>query len=65
MGRFICAYCGTEFVARFGDISKMNRKSRSSCGCLSRKQKEGLDLTNQRFGRLIAKEVVYKNNKRH
>lgn len=45
-GKFICPYCGKEFQAIISKIASGHTKS---CGCLVKH-----DITNQRFGRLVA-----------
>lgn len=58
-GIFVCSLCGKEFETR---ISQIVNGTCKSCGCLNNKQRQILgksnakDLTNQRFGKLIALE---------
>lgn len=50
-----CANCGTEKDVQYSNLVEGRSKS---CGCL-RKQVLSDDLTNQRFGSLVAKEPLY------
>lgn len=64
--RFICSFCGNEFNAIINNIKKGSQKS---CGCLAKKAKSEngkrnmKDLTNQRFGSLIALEPTNQRNR--
>lgn len=51
-GEFICPECGNKFEAIISKIASGHTKS---CGCLVKK-----DLTNERFGRLVA---LYENGR--
>ena len=51
----LCTNCGTEKDVQYSNLVEGKSKS---CGCL-RKQVLSDDLTNQRFGSLVAKEPLY------
>lgn len=53
-GRFVCSFCGKEFIS---DISSVGTGLTKSCGCLHKKKSREntfVDITGQRFGKLVA-----------
>lgn len=43
--------------------ARLTRGTTKSCGCLAQEQKHRTDITGQRFGRLVAEEFLYYNDK--
>lgn len=62
-----CSYCGAEFIA---DTRQISNGVTKSCGCLRVKRciefnhKKTKDITNKRFGKLIALSIAYKKDNR-
>ena len=57
-GLFKCSYCGKDFIT---EISSVGKGLTKSCGCLhskTSKKKTFIDITGQRFGKLVAKYEV-------
>lgn len=57
-GLFKCSYCGKDFIT---EVSSVGTGLTKSCGCLhskTSKEKTFINITGQRFGKLVAKHEV-------
>lgn len=61
---FLCPYCHNEFLSLIQDVKKGKR----SCGCMTSDlrakggAKTGIDISGQRFGKLVAKYFIIKHS---